>query len=900
MTSTTDYSSMIRSTYSTINTALVQFNDILVELSPNPKSLSDEKIKNIFARIQKINQQCLRLQAQHTGYFKDKICEDYPEEASKPFPEPERLKHQTQLTSLDFPKINFTKPAPIKPVEKIIPTNPQICWIEAIKIHKLLSRMIATISFLKAPLEMHERGPLNLPQDTFPFMEASYYDQLRMGRLKKGNVGFHFIYKNPNERTFPKYLIKKTTPNSPLYPKAFCFPRFPSFVRAHAVSDNYALFQIQPEKLLQNVLDVKNPEAIKKRFLEIATTLHDLHINHRKNPREHLVTVRLENFAISKSDKIVMLDEPVQDNPWKYAPEVFRAEKVGSLSLDKHKEDVWDFGIMLLMILRKDFDKHPLFSDVGQPLSRPDAVHEFYGHPLPLKYLEGIEHRELFEDLLCGCLHGDPGQRFSMATVCKVLEGLDPSLELLDHGFASLQLESPASKKEAPQKLSIPLASQLQRCRLSEKNYKSVFSHLSKDPRIVKDSSTVTQLSEDSLVPPLKLQVSLSDALIDAPISLKGHHSLEPIHIEIPLFPSEKPLKKLKEKNPTMESDYLRLFERRSLQDLTLRMNLLNKRIKEALSFVEAPIKAYQAVDPSLKASVKEVSLPSRTLAFMHEARHKPAYKLNKTSYDGSFSHIYDITESSLETPCLQKRIVAPYPENVNEVFHLLTLDHPHILSPLAINGGGPVFKKGNPAFSATYPYTLLGFEQATFGDLKRWGSQIASALAFIHEKNLAHMDIKPANILFFDNEAYLIDLGLTNSKNHKHMNGSMLFFSPEKMAADLASPPLKIDHTKADVWAFGLTLMMMIFNKHITLITEMSKDKRHSFVKDFSCNQEKIKTLFESYEKTYSTRYARVDPEGHLKQIVLGCLHGDPAQRLTMQEVCERLKHCRSTFVNL
>ena len=201
-----------------------------------------------------------------------------------------------------------------------------------------------------------------------------------------------------------------------------------------------------------------------------------------------------------------------------------------------------------------------------------------------------------------------------------------------------------------------------------------------------------------------------------------------------------------------MESDYLRLFEKRSLQDLILRMNLLNKRTKEAISFVEAPIEACKAVEASLKANIKEVPLPSHTLAFMQEARHKPAYKLNKTSYDVSFSHIYDITESSLEMPCLQKRIIAPYPENVNEVFHLLTLNHPHILSPMAINAGGPIFRKVNPAFSAAYPYALLGFEKATLNDLKRWGSQIASALAFIHEKNLAHMDIKPANILFFDN----------------------------------------------------------------------------------------------------------------------------------------------------
>lgn len=76
--------------------------------------------------------------------------------------------------------------------------------------------------------------------------------------------------------------------------------------------------------------------------------------------------------------------------------------------------------------------------------------------------------------------------------------------------------------------------------------------------------------------------------------------------------------------------------------------------------------------------------------------------------------------------------------------------------------------------------------------------------LATMHDRNLAHLDLKPANIMADKNslDARLIDFGMVarQGSNDVDKGGSLQYMSPEQFAEN---PP----HTASDIWALGVSL---------------------------------------------------------------------------------------------
>lgn len=140
---------------------------------------------------------------------------------------------------------------------------------------------------------------------------------------------------------------------------------------------------------------------------------------------------------------------------------------------------------------------------------------------------------------------------------------------------------------------------------------------------------------------------------------------------------------------------------------------------------------------------------------------------------DESTSHVTLGTEGSRET-------VSRFREKfLKEARNIAKLDHPNIVSVI------DVFEENGTAY-----YVMKYAENGSLSDkVKREGYftepvatryilQVASALDYIHQQKMNHLDVKPANIMLNEkDEAVLIDFGL--SKQYDAVTGSQTSTTP-------------------------------------------------------------------------------------------------------------------------
>jgi serine/threonine protein kinase len=89
--------------------------------------------------------------------------------------------------------------------------------------------------------------------------------------------------------------------------------------------------------------------------------------------------------------------------------------------------------------------------------------------------------------------------------------------------------------------------------------------------------------------------------------------------------------------------------------------------------------------------------------------------------------------------------------------------------------------------------------------------NEVLSAIGYIHEKGLIHLDIKPSNIMLSDrNEIKVIDFGISQDSNRKEKEsvmGSPSYMSPEQIIGK------NIDF-RSDIYSLGITLYEMVTGK--------------------------------------------------------------------------------------
>ena len=206
-------------------------------------------------------------------------------------------------------------------------------------------------------------------------------------------------------------------------------------------------------------------------------------------------------------------------------------------------------------------------------------------------------------------------------------------------------------------------------------------------------------------------------------------------------------------------------------------------------------------------------------------------YYINKKKIGiGSFATIYHGIEKHLAIEVAIKRI------HVNDVHKLSPiiskeidimkeLKHPNIIKMYEV-----IYETDFDNINIIMEYALMGSlhdylkKNKNISEItsKYFMRQIANGLKYLLSKNIMHRDLKPHNILMFENNILKIaDFGLaknfqTNNQAFNTLCGSPLYMAPE-IVIPMANKVKKSERSytiKADLWSVGLILLEMIIGK--------------------------------------------------------------------------------------
>ena len=177
--------------------------------------------------------------------------------------------------------------------------------------------------------------------------------------------------------------------------------------------------------------------------------------------------------------------------------------------------------------------------------------------------------------------------------------------------------------------------------------------------------------------------------------------------------------------------------------------------------------------------------------------------------------------------------------------------------------------------------------------DAQRILRDITSALHYIHDRNLIHNDIKPANILYSrERGAVLCDLGLsTHFRDSPSIGGTPWYVPPEFIAMKQRGPP-------SDVWALGVTMLYVLGKmtfpdarghrahpRHIHWLIAKVNPLRG----DRNPQPEAAANMRHWLNEVNATR-ATLNMHDRLERLVYEMLVPNPHHRIKMEEIRERL----------
>ena len=160
---------------------------------------------------------------------------------------------------------------------------------------------------------------------------------------------------------------------------------------------------------------------------------------------------------------------------------------------------------------------------------------------------------------------------------------------------------------------------------------------------------------------------------------------------------------------------------------------------------------------------------------------------------------------------------------------------------------------------------------------VKKFGLQILSGIKYLHENQIFHKDLKPANVLLSADllNIKIIDFGLStkidqNEENKQSkMAGTMKYMSPEQING--------IQSFKCDIWAFGCILLTLLTG------TEpfSNLDNVNACLK-ININKQSPLDYMAEHQKVIHRKFVELNPD--FKSLLLMCFNFDYETRPSAQ----------------
>lgn len=138
----------------------------------------------------------------------------------------------------------------------------------------------------------------------------------------------------------------------------------------------------------------------------------------------------------------------------------------------------------------------------------------------------------------------------------------------------------------------------------------------------------------------------------------------------------------------------------------------------------------------------------------------------------------------------------------IREAGHLLDLTHPHLVRAYElVHGPQPALIMETLTGETLKHLIHESGHRLTVQELAIMGGQMTSAIAYLHDKGLVHLDLKPSNIVCEAGKVKVIDLSLTREPGEYGAGiGTRHYLSPEQArGGDLCAA--------ADVWGIGAVM---------------------------------------------------------------------------------------------